>query len=60
MAFGHYVAPLGIFPHTYQPMLQDLFRKPAPLDFGIGYRWRKNESNLLLATRLRRGQASRN
>jgi hypothetical protein len=51
-AFGHYLAPLGIFPNTYQPRLADMFRNAAPLDFGIGYRWRKNESNLLLATRL--------
>jgi hypothetical protein len=50
-AFGHYLAPLGIFPNTYQPRLAELFRDAAPLDFGIGYRWRKNESNLLLATR---------
>jgi hypothetical protein len=28
-----------------------LFRKASPLDFGIGYRWRQNESNLLLAER---------
>ena len=47
--FGHYLAPLGIFPNTYQPRLAELFRNAAPLDFGIGYRWRKNESNLLLA-----------
>jgi hypothetical protein len=51
-SFGHYLAPLGIFPNTYQPRLADLFHDAAPLDFGIGYRWRKNESNLLLATRL--------
>jgi hypothetical protein len=50
--FGHYLPPLGIFPNTYQPRLADMFRNAAPLDFGIGYRWRKNESNLLLATRL--------
>ena len=50
--FGHYLPPLGIFPNTYQPRLAELFRNAAPLDFGIGYRWRKNESNLLLATRL--------
>jgi hypothetical protein len=49
--FGHYLPPLGIFPNTYQPRLAELFRDAAPLDFGIGYRWRKNESNLLLATR---------
>jgi hypothetical protein len=50
--FGHYLAPLGIFPKTYQPRMAELFRNAAPLDFGIGYLWRKNESNLLLATRL--------
>ncbi len=49
--FGHYLAPLGIFPNTYQPLMAELFRNAAPLDFGIGYLWRKNESNLLLATR---------
>lgn len=49
--FGHYLAPLGIFPGTYQPKLQDLFRKATPIDFGYGYRWRRNESNLLLAVR---------
>jgi hypothetical protein len=50
--FGHYLAPLGIFPGTYQPKLQELFQKTAkPIDFGYGYRWRRNESNLLLAVR---------
>jgi hypothetical protein len=50
--FGHYLQPLGIFPNTYQPKLAELFRKNAtPLNFGIGYRWRPNESNLLLAVR---------
>jgi hypothetical protein len=50
--FGHYLPPLGIFPNTYQPRLAEMYGHAAPLDFGIGYRWRKNESNLLLATRL--------
>jgi len=49
--FGHYLPPLGIFPGTYQPKLQDLFKKAAPIEFGYGYRWRRNESNLLLAVR---------
>jgi hypothetical protein len=50
--FGHYIEPLGIFPNTYQPKLAELFRKSAtPINFGIGYRWRPNESNLLLAVR---------
>jgi hypothetical protein len=48
--FGRYIEPLGIFPNTYQPKLAELFRKNAtPINFGIGYRWRPNESNLLLA-----------
>ncbi len=52
LAFGNYVGPLGIFPHTYQPQLRDLYRKrTAALDFGIGYRWRPSESNVLLAIR---------
>jgi len=50
--YGHYLPPLGIFPRTYQSNLQELFRKTAqPIDFGYGYRWRRNESNLLLAVR---------
>jgi len=27
----------------------ELFRSASPLEFGIGYRWRKNESNLVVA-----------
>jgi hypothetical protein len=51
--FGHYLAPLSIFPNTYQPQMAELFHEgnAMPLDFGIGYLWRKNESNLLLAER---------
>jgi hypothetical protein len=47
--FGRYVGPLAIFGHSYQPGMAELFRRATPIDFGIGYRWRKNESNLLLA-----------
>ena len=47
--FGRYVGPLGIFGHSYQPGMAELFRGATPIDFGIGYRWRHNESNLLLA-----------
>jgi hypothetical protein len=51
--FGHYVGPLHIFGRSYQPGMAELFRKDAiPIDFGIGYRWQRNESNLLLAERL--------
>lgn len=53
-AFGRYLRPIGIFsPKTYQAKMQEIFSKgrAQPLDFGIGYRWRPNESNLLLAVR---------
>ncbi len=52
-AFGTYLGPISIFPGRSQPMMRELFRKgrTRPLDFGIGYRWRPNESNLLLAVK---------
>ena len=52
--FGHYVAPLTIFPGDYQPSMAELFRtgNAIPLDFGIGYRWQHNELNLLLAEKI--------
>ena len=31
------------------------FRKATPIEFGLGYRWRKNELNLLLAQKLQTG-----
>lgn len=49
--FGRYLTPLGIFPRTYQRDMHDLFAKAEPIDFGVGYRWRPKESNLLLAVR---------
>jgi hypothetical protein len=50
--FGRYLGPLAMFRGANQPELAKLFRTKAdPLDFGIGYKWRKNESNLLLAQR---------
>ncbi|AHB48947.1 signal peptide protein [Hyphomicrobium nitrativorans NL23] len=51
--FGRYLKPLGIFPRAYQRDMQDLYAKgpTEPLDFGIGYRWRPKESNLMLAVR---------
>jgi hypothetical protein len=49
--FGRYLGPIGTFPGRYQPNYAFLFRKSRPIDFGIGYRWRPNESNLLLAAK---------
>jgi hypothetical protein len=48
-AFGHYAGPIAMFANFYQPRMAELFQSASPLEFGIGYRWRKNESNLLLA-----------
>ena len=47
--FGHYVGPISIFAGRYQSRLSNLFRRAPPIDFGVGYRWRLRESNLLLA-----------
>jgi len=49
--FGRYLGPISIFPGTYQARYAELFRKAKPIDFGIGYRHRSNESNLLLAVK---------
>jgi hypothetical protein len=50
--FGRYIRPIDEFPGLYQQSYAELFRRAQPMDFGIGYRWRANESNLLLSVRL--------
>jgi hypothetical protein len=51
---GHYSGPIPIFAQHYQPQMSELFRRgqTLPMDFGVGYRWRLNDSNLLLAQRI--------
>jgi hypothetical protein len=51
--YGRYSRPIPVFARNYQPRLTTLFNqgKPAALDFGIGYKWRAGQSNLMLATR---------
>jgi hypothetical protein len=49
--FGRYVGPIGVFRGMYQPKYAALFKNSRPIDFGIGYRWRPNQSNLLLAAK---------
>ena len=51
--FGNYVPPIAIFSGNFQPKMRQLFiREKAPrLDFGIGYRYRPNETSILVATR---------
>jgi hypothetical protein len=50
--FGRYAGPIAEFPGRYQEQYAELFRRSQPIDFGIGYRWRSYESNLLLSVRL--------
>jgi hypothetical protein len=50
--FGRYAGPISEFPGRYQESYAELFRRAQPMDFGIGYRWRAYESNLLLSVRL--------
>ena len=49
--FGRYAGPIDKFPGRYQPEYAELFRRSRPIDFGIGYRWRAFETNLLLSVR---------
>jgi hypothetical protein len=55
--FGRYLGPIPLFGGRYQRQLSDIFRsqRAKPIPFGVGYRWRPNESNLLLAVRQQRG-----
>ena len=50
---GRYLGPIRLFGSRYQTLLKELFRKgpTAPLAFSIGYRWRGNESNLMVGVR---------
>ena len=50
--FGRYAGPIAEFPGRYQPAYAELFRRSQPMDFGIGYRWRSYESNLLLSVKI--------
>ena len=50
--FGHYDGPISKFPAMYQPQYAELFARAQPIDFGIGYRWRTPETNVLLAVKL--------
>lgn len=52
--FGAYDKPIDLFKTGVQDDLKAAYDAKTgvqPLDFGIGYKWRQNESNLLLAIR---------
>ena len=47
---GRYNGPIPLFSTRYQKDLLRAYQRGAkPLPFGTGYRWRKNDSNLLVA-----------
>jgi hypothetical protein len=50
--FGRYLEPIAKFPGLYQERYAELFTRAQPIDFGIGYRWRPHESNVLLSVKL--------
>jgi len=49
--YGRYVGPISIFPGRYQSEMRRLFAggRAEKINFGIGYRWRTHETNVLLA-----------
>src|ERR1700759_5226497 len=47
--FRDYLGPIDKFPGAYQKSYAELFPRAQPIDFGIGYRWRQHESNVLLS-----------
>jgi hypothetical protein len=55
--FGTYTKPINLFAVHFQQDLKDMYDdslhtiNPKPLDFGIGYNWKKNMSNMMLAIR---------
>jgi hypothetical protein len=50
--FGRYLGPIDKFPGRYQERYAEVFQRGQPLDFGIGYRWRTFETNVLLSVRV--------
>lgn len=51
--FGRYLGPIAIFPGRFQHRLAEIYHRgpTKPLDWGMGYRWRTSESNVLLVVR---------
>ncbi|TVQ48123.1 MAG: hypothetical protein EA365_02380 [Gloeocapsa sp. DLM2.Bin57] len=52
--YGTYTGPISLFSNMYQPDLREIYQNNPniqPLDFGVGYKFGVNESNLMLGTR---------
>lgn len=49
--YGNYTQPISLFSNEYQGALKSIYQSKTnvkPLDFGIGYRYQVNDSNLML------------
>jgi hypothetical protein len=49
--YGNYTSPISLFSNRYQPELRQIYvsdKDIKPLNFGIGYKFGVNESNLML------------
>lgn len=52
--YGNYTHPISLFSNEYQSSLKSIYQSKTnvkPLNFGIGYRYQVNNSNLMLAIR---------
>ncbi len=51
--YGKYRRPLSLFPGCYQPELDSLYKQVGSKDvgFGIGYNFKDQNSNLMIATK---------
>ena len=49
--YGSYSSPIKMFAHFYQKEMDTLYKinKAKPLGFGIGYKFKNNSSNLIIA-----------
>jgi hypothetical protein len=50
--YGNYTRPIGLFSNRYQSDLRRVYANKnniQPLDFGIGYKFNVNQSNMMLA-----------
>jgi hypothetical protein len=58
--FGTYTKPIELFQDHYQPNLRDIYKQGSQkLPFGTGYRWRKGQSNLMVAEQFKKRKAPR-
>lgn len=52
--YGTYTAPISLFSVRYQPDLRKVYQSNSsvkPLNFGVGYKFGVNQSNMMLATK---------